>query len=71
MRCGESSALDGITIMEWPACSLDLKQRIERDVQDNATLAQMEQITILIQQWQAISMHRIHTLIYSMTTRVR
>ena len=70
---------NGITVMEWPACSPDmnpiehlwdqLKQRIGRQVQNNTTLAQLEQIAI--QQWNAIPMHRIRRLIRSMTTRVR
>ena len=39
------------------------------EVLDNATLIQLEQI--IIQQWQAITMHRIHRLIHLMMTEVR
>ena len=42
-----------------------MKQRVDREVQDNTTLAQSEHLTI--QQWQAIAMHRMHLLIRSMT----
>ena len=72
-------AHNGITVMEWPVCSSDfnlvkhfwdqLKQRVDREVQNNTTLAQLEQITI--QQWQAIPMHKIRRLIQSLMTRAR
>ena len=72
-------AQNGITVIEWPACSLDLnpierlwdqlKQKVDREVQDNTAMEQLKQNTI--QQWQDIPMHRICRLICSMMTRVR
>ena len=46
-----------------------LKQAVYQHVQDHTTLTQLEQI--VIQEWQAMPMHKVHRLIHSMTIQTR
>jgi hypothetical protein len=72
-------AQNGITVMEWPASSPDLnpiehiwdqlKKAVYQQVQNNTTLAQLEQI--VNQEWQALPMHKVRRVIRSMTNRAR